>query len=244
MGPERERLVVVGVDIGQKVDPTAIVVDEREWRETTAAHWANPRATGLFDGGDLVHIPAQGETVHVARHIARLPLGTPYPRVAEHLVGVVAALVARGVARPRLLVDATGVGTPVVDILREALGRERARDLLAVTFTHGDRFTIDRAARTASLGKAYLVSRLQALLQTARLKLPQTDEARALARELHDYEIRIDTDANDRYGAFRVGTHDDLVTALGLACVFEPPAPRTVTVTPDFAALVRRGGRF
>jgi len=235
MGPERERVVVIGVDIGQKVDPTAIVVDEREWRETVPARWANPRATGLFDGGDLVPIPARGETVHVARHIARLPLGTPYPRVAEHVAGVVAALVGRGIARPRLLVDATGVGTPVADLLREALGRERARDLLAVTFTHGDRFTVDRRARTASLGKAYLVSRLQALLQTARLKLPETEEARALARELQDYEIRIDADANDKYGAFRVGTHDDLVTALGLACVYDPPAPPAVTVIRDFS---------
>ena len=38
-----------------------------------------------------------------------------------------------------------------------------------------------------------------------------------MADELLDYEIRVDTDANDKYGAFKVGTHDDLVTALGLA---------------------------
>src|SRR5205085_6609104 len=31
------------------------------------------------------------------------------------------------------------------------------------------------------------------------------------------YEIRVDKNANDTYGAFRVGIHDDLVTALGLA---------------------------
>ena len=38
-----------------------------------------------------------------------------------------------------------------------------------------------------------------------------------MARELEDYEIRVTEDANDRYGAFKVGAHDDLVTALGLA---------------------------
>jgi hypothetical protein len=31
----------------------------------------------------------------------------------------------------------------------------------------------------------------------------------------------VSEDANDRYGAFKVGSHDDLVTALGLA-VQEP----------------------
>ena len=58
-------------------------------------------------------------------------------------------------------------------------------------------------------------------MQTGRIKLPRTAEAEALARELLDYEIRVDQDANDRYGAFRVGSHDDLVTALGLACLVD-----------------------
>lgn len=56
------------------------------------------------------------------------------------------------------------------------------------------------------------------MMQTDRLRLPpQHPEAAAMARELADYEIRVDQNANDAYGAFKVGTHDDLVTALGLA---------------------------
>lgn len=46
--------------------------------------------------------------------------------------------------------------------------------------------------------------------------------ARELAAELRAYELRVDDNANDRYGAFRVGTHDDLVTALGLAVQVDP----------------------
>jgi hypothetical protein len=61
-------------------------------------------------------------------------------------------------------------------------------------------------------------------LQTGRIKLPRTAEAEALARELQDYEIRISQDGDDRYGAFRVGSHDDLVTALGLACLVDSAA--------------------
>ncbi len=76
--------------------------------------------------------------------------------------------------------------------------------------------------RSVKLGKAYLVSRLQSLLQTGCVHLPRTAEAEALAAELLDYEIRVDQNANDRYGAFRVGTHDDLVTALGLAVQCDP----------------------
>jgi hypothetical protein len=198
------------------VDPTAVAVVEEERRILEPARDEVRPVRGSLHAVETVRIPAKTEPVYIARHLGRLPLGTSYPAVAEHVAGVVTALVARGIARPRLIVDATGVGQPVVDILREALGH-RGHDLIAATFTHGDRYSQDNGARTASVGKAHLVSRLQALLQTGRLKLPRTAEAEVLGRELEDYEIRVDADANDRYGAFKVGRHDDMVTALGLA---------------------------
>ena len=40
-----------------------------------------------------------------------------------------------------------------------------------------------------------------------------------MARELLDYEIHVSEHANDTYGACRVGSHDDQVTALGLAAL-------------------------
>ncbi|HVT59766.1 MAG TPA: hypothetical protein VHR45_15365 [Thermoanaerobaculia bacterium] len=83
-------------------------------------------------------------------------------------------------------------------------------------FNHDDR-RLEVSRNEIRLGKAWLVSRLLALLQTDRLHLPRTPEAEALVEELLDYEIGVDANANDRYGAFKVGTHDDLVTALGLA---------------------------
>lgn len=83
-------------------------------------------------------------------------------------------------------------------------------------FTHGDRRTQD--IEKVTLGKAFLVSRLQALLQSRRVHLPETSEARALAQELEDFEIRVSEEANDKYGAFRTGTHNDLVTAAAWQC--------------------------
>src|SRR5918999_1374443 len=181
--------VTVGVDIGQRRDPTAIAVVELEHRGS--------------------------ETHHLARHLERLPLGSPYPPVAERVVAVVQGVhsVTSGEATT-LYVDATGVRTPIVDILRAA-GVGNLAQLKAVFFNHGDRRKVERGE--IKLGKAWLVSRMQALLQSGLLHLPRTAEAEALGRELLDYEIRVTEDANDRYGAFRVGAHDDLVTALGLA---------------------------
>ena len=191
--------VTVGIDVGQRVDPTAICVAELEYRPHNGRqedHW-------------------------IIRYLERLPLGTPYPAVGERLTGLVAGVrrqAAQQGGSPLALTvyaDATGVGLPVVDLLTAA-----GVPVHAVYFTHGDRRT--QEGRAVSLGKAWLVSRLQALLQTGRLHLPKTAEATVLAKELQDYEIRVDEDANDRYGAFKVGTHDDLVTALGLAVQVEP----------------------
>lgn len=41
-------------------------------------------------------------------------------------------------------------------------------------------------------------------------------------RELQGHEITIDENANDRYGAFKVGTHDDPVTTLEIAVRSDP----------------------
>jgi hypothetical protein len=214
-------LVVVGVDVGQRVDPTAIAVCERE--------------------GDR----------YLVRHLERLKLGTSYPDVASRVGEVYRGILSRqgarlseeqrhaavsgdyhGYATPEellaerakadtfVVVDATGVGTPVIDLIRER-GGINDYNLTGCFFTYGDKLNGQLGRKEASVGKGYLVSRLQALIQSKRIQLPHTAEARALAEELLVYEIHVDENANAKYGAFKVGTHDDLVTALGLAVLFE-----------------------
>ncbi len=199
--------VPIGVDIGQKHDPTAIVVAE---------------ATGQVQGYDTLWS-------YTARHMERLPLGTDYETVAARVKEVVERVADRPDTHGPIavIVDATGVGLPVVDILRRTLARSPA-SLTAAIFTHGHRLNGVIGDKEIGVGKAYLVSTLQALFHTGRIQLPPNHrEAAAMTRELQDYEIRVDDDANDRYGAFKVGTHDDLVTALGLAVISSPVKPYT-----------------
>ena len=205
--------VTIGVDIGQRVDPTAIAVVEREERVTGRKY--HPDGSVILNNTD-----ERREWHHSVRYLERLPLGTSYPDVARHLAKLAAGVAERTARRPRLYLDATGVGKPVVDVLRD---HKVAARLIAVYFTHGDR-RIEEQGNQVTLGKAWLVSRLQALFQSERLHLPrQHREAETMTRELLDYEIRVDRNANDTYGAFRVGSHDDLVTALGLATQLDTP---------------------
>ncbi|MEM7351994.1 MAG: hypothetical protein AAF657_14435 [Acidobacteriota bacterium] len=67
------------------------------------------------------------------------------------------------------------------------------------------------------------------LLQTGRIHLPKTQQTEILARELLECEIRVESDANERYGSFLVGTQDDLVMALGLAVQTDMPHPGVVS---------------
>jgi hypothetical protein len=112
--------------------------------------------------------------------------------------------------RPTIYLDATGVGQPVVDLLTAA-----GVTVTPVYFTHSDRCT-PREDASVVLGKTLLVSQLQVLLQSGRILLPRTMEAGVLAEELLNFELKVDEKANETYGAFKVGTHDDLVSALGL----------------------------
>jgi hypothetical protein len=189
--------LLIGVDIGQRHDPTAICVTEAVEDDDT------------------------GERSYTVRSIRALPLGTKYPDVAAHIVGVVLKLHALSPdLDPWLLMDATGVGLPVVDTVRDALDAVNLScRLTACFFTHGDHCDWESGSREAKVGKAFLVSRLQALLQQGRLRLPRTRESEALATELLDYEIRVNENANMIAGAFRTGAHDDLVTAVGLTVI-------------------------
>lgn len=199
--------VMIGLNIGQKRDPTAVCVAE-----------IHERRNG-----------ERSESHFYVRLLERMPLGTPYPRVADRAGEIVAKVKLKTRSAPRLYVDATGVGKPIVDLLEEKGGKA-----IACYFNHGDR-RVEKSWDEVVIGKAFLVSRLQALLQTGRLHLRKTAEAAdVLFDELLSYEIPIDENANDRYGAFRVGTHDDLVTALGLAVQLDRiPRPLLVGLRPE-----------
>jgi hypothetical protein len=216
MGPVT-KAVRVGVDIGQKVDPSAICVAELQ-----------ERGTVRDSVGQLVE---RGQIHYVVRHLQRLPLGTPYPAVVDRLLQICDKLEQRR-HKVEIRLDATGLGAPLVDLFRErsaawrlghAIVGHGRRSLVPVYLTGSDRATIEDGE--LRLGKAPMVSRLQVLLQQELIHLPDTAEAEAMRSELANFEIRVNENAHAQFGAFKTGTHDDLVVALGLAC-WREAAPR------------------
>lgn len=213
---ERDSWTSLGLDLGQVADPTAICVVEAVEVETDrvihSQQWHAKHFGRCAPAPDCRYDTA----IHYfVRALGRLPLNTGYVDVAAHVSSVVHSLNKRG-AEPHLVIDATGVGRPVVDLIRDAVRDLKAR-VTAAVLTGGDKFDGHERSLEWRVPKAHLVSRLQALLSSKRLFLPDTKEAKALARELETFEIRITEDARFTAGAFKTGAHDDLVTALGLA---------------------------
>ncbi len=187
--------ILVGIDVGQKRDPSAICVVEAEDRSIGRRKVAH----------------------YLVRHLERLPIGTSFLEIARRASKVAIGVRQWAVSAPAIFVNVTGMGQPLVDLFEEEDGIEW---VTPVYFTHGDQRT--KESNQVRLGKAYLVSRLKTLLQTGRLHLPRNSETETLRQELLDFEIQIDEKANERYGAFRVGIHDDFVTALGMAVQEDP----------------------
>lgn len=169
----------IGVDLGQRQDYTALAIVERE------------HATQRIVSPPML-----------VRRVQRVALGTPYPRVVE--------MIRETVREPKLagrcvvVVDGTGVGAPVVDMLREP---GLACTMTAVMITGGARESRS-GGQYVSVPRRDLIGGVQLALEKGELRIAlRMKEAGALAREL--IAMRAGDDG---------GEHDDLVLALALAC--------------------------
>jgi hypothetical protein len=185
----------IGVDLGQAQDYTALAVVERVGVPT-----------GEYDGRGGPQTVAH---YHV-RHLERFPLGTPYPAIVDGVRELMTS--APLVGKTDLVVDATGVGAPVVDLLRQACSQ-----VFSITITGGDEVSVN--GLNYRVPKRDLIGTVQVLLQTKRLKIaPALPEADTLANELRNFRVKMTPLGHDTYGVWREGSHDDLVLAVALAC--------------------------
>jgi hypothetical protein len=166
---------LLGVDLGKVQDPTAIAI----------AEMCSP-------------------DIHI-RHLERVRLGTPYPKVIERITGLVAKL-----PDASLVVDATGVGRPVIDQMRET-----GLEPIPVTITGGRDMTFD--GDMWRVPKKALLRPLVAASEAGRLKVAKgLRKAEAFQRELQAFQRRITARGYSAFGG--VGEHDDLVIAVALIC--------------------------
>jgi hypothetical protein len=180
----------LGLDLGQTRDFTARAVLER---------LPPPQAGLVADKPD-----------YALRHLNRFPLGTPYTEIVPAIADLTCAGLLAGSA---VVVDQTGVGRAVVDMMRQAIGW-----VVPVTIAGGHAVTVTEE-RSFLVPKKELVTCLQVVLQARRLRIARgLHEAAVLVRELQQFQVKITAAANETFGVWREGQHDDLVLAVALAC--------------------------
>jgi hypothetical protein len=188
----------VGLDLGQSRDHSALAVVER--------------ADLVLDEIDHVTYARLMERWYRVRFLERVALGTPYPNVVERVREVVRAKPLVG--RCTLVVDATGVGAPVVDLLAAA---QLGCVIEPVILKGGERES--GATRVRCVPKQDLVAGLRVMLENRELGIPlRYGPSRLLAKEMAEMETWMGERGGRSFGSRREGAHDDLVMASALAC--------------------------
>jgi hypothetical protein len=194
----------VGLDLGQSADYTALAVVQKipTYDEQTGKH---------------------GTELHL-RHLERYPLKTPYTDIADPLKRLLdgppftTPVVSNGrLANPvtELVVDKTGVGVAVTDLLKE-----RRLGFIAVTITGLGQKVNRHSMREYSVPKQDLVAALEVPFHKGILKVASGLEGWPKLREelLNFRRKQNKATAHISYEHWRESDHDDLVLAAALAC--------------------------
>ena len=199
--PPPDEAYVMGVDLGQSQDPTAIAVLHHQ--RTPLSTWTANKSvqTTRQDVEELFDVV----------HAERLPLGTSYPEVVAHVGEVLGRPPLRD--NCHLVIDESGVGRAVGDMFDQA-GLRGVR----VAITAGtDATKLAGHPRRWSVAKSLLISGVDARLHSGELRFAaELREAHALAEELKEFRRHLTAACRATYQA-RVGKHDDLVLAVAIA---------------------------
>lgn len=210
VSPARTIRYILGLDLGQAADYSALAVLRRKEFEL-------PRP-----GEPLVLAPGRSPGIYDCIALKRWPLGTSYPDIVDGTCKVLERDELKG---SDLVVDATGVGRPVVDMLRKA---KPAGQVRPVMITAGASESVQGGY--FHVAKTILISCTNVLLQSQRIKFAAgMFEVNTLVKELQNYRLKVTAAANETYNA-REGAHDDLVLALALPCWFGERGQRRLNV--------------
>ena len=153
--PSMPRRTIIGLDLGQVHDRSALALLEMEER--------------AIDGKSVKH--------YACRYLQRWPVGTPYPQIVADMKDLCGKL-----SSPSLVVDASSVGRAVLDQFRQA--RLAVSVLIAVTITGGYSITRHSFAGYA-VPKTELVSATRSVIEGRRLQIAKLlREAVVLRKEL------------------------------------------------------------
>lgn len=197
----------IGADLGKHVDYAAVSVLGRSL--------AIDRRTGMPRRN------SQGDPLYQwrVRALQRFPLRTPYPVVARKIARIATMPELR--PAPRVVLDSSGVGVAVVEMVRTELARHPEIECWGVSWTAGESWRVIRK-HELSAAKIQIVGSLAAALHSGRLRVCRKadgspiDGADVLERELAAFKVHQSKRSDAELMGAESGAHDDMVASVAL----------------------------
>ena len=193
----------LGVDLGQVSDYTALALLE-------TADIRSLNGNGKDSG--------QTTQEWSVRFLERIPLGTSYPDICKRIAEVVnnPKVATTTNSNLTMVADATGVGLPVVNMLKEMRAPAKLT-IIPVMLTSGMHVTYDHGCY--HVPKRDLMGSVKMLLGDRTLKIADGMAFQdVLLKELDAFRVTVNVaTGHDSYEAWRERDHDDLVLAVAFA---------------------------
>jgi len=193
-----------GLDLGQRVDYSASVLIER--KEMRQAQEKLP-GTEEWEMEALTAV-----SLYEVRNVHRWDLGTAYADVVQDVFNALQHPELH--TTTRLVVDATGVGVPVIEMMQRGPYRLNPQGIM---ITAGNSVGMGKDGMY-NVSKRILITMLQTLVQSQRIRVsPKMEHYAELMREMKAFSLKLTAARNDTYEAWSEQDHDDIVMALAVA---------------------------
>jgi hypothetical protein len=192
----------IGCDLGSHVDFSAVSVLARSLSidPRTGMPARDSKGDALYDWR--------------CRALARFPLRTSYPLIARKIATI--ALMPELRPAPRVILDSSGVGIAVIELVRTELAAHPEVEVWGATITSGESWRVVRK-HELNVSKVQLIGAFSACLHSGRFRVCRKPDGRpidgadVLERELAAFKARQSKRSDAEIMGADTGQHDDAV---------------------------------
>lgn len=186
------RRYLLGCDLAKSLDYTSFAIIEMVWS------------------------PEIRDFVYHLKALDRIR-GVDYPAITDLIIKTVGKLIKESqlvtTDGPHLCMDASGLGAPIKDYLKQAGVFLAGRKLYPVVFTGGEAARRDPVTRNYNISKTLIVSNFLSLMQHRRFDYaPDLQTLPLLEQEIASFKQHLTPSGKTTFDA-ESGAHDDLICA-------------------------------
>jgi hypothetical protein len=150
--------------------------------------------------------------------------GVDYPKIVELIIATINKLeeldikIGHAFDGPHLCLDASGLGAPIKDFLKEKHVFQQGKEFYPVVFTGGEAARRDPKTQNYNISKSLMYSNFLSLMQHKRFDYASDLQALPLLEdEIINFKYHMSASGHASMDAAQ-GKHDDLLTSIVIPC--------------------------